>query len=151
MASHVSGVDRPHDHHHVVIVGGGFARVYAAQEMRRRILIAFEAAEREADDELRREWMTFVVVGGGPTGVELAGALGEIANDTLRQDFRSINPPDARIILVEAVDRVLQTYPQTLSRSASRQLERLGVTVSTKTMVTDIDEHGVTVKRETGE
>ncbi len=129
----------------------GLKTIEDAQEMRRRILIAFEAAEREADPAIRREWMTFVVVGGGPTGVELAGALGEIANDTLRQDFRAINPPDARIVLVEAVDRVLPTYPPPLSRSAARQLERLGVTVSTKTMVTDIDEHGVTVKRETGE
>jgi len=129
----------------------GLKTIEDAQEMRRRILIAFEAAEREADPELRREWMTFVVVGGGPTGVELAGALGEIANDTLRQDFRSIHPPDARIVLVEAVDRVLQVYPERLSRSAARQLERLGVTVSTNTMVTGIDEHGVTVKRESGE
>jgi NADH dehydrogenase len=129
----------------------GLKTIEDAQEMRRRILIAFEAAEREADDELRRGWMTFVVVGGGPTGVELAGALGEIANDTLRQDFRSIHPPDARIVLVEAVDRVLQVYPEALSRSAAGQLERLGVTVSTKTKVTGIDEHGVTVERETGE
>jgi NADH dehydrogenase len=129
----------------------GLKTIEDAQEMRRRILIAFEAAEREADDALRRGWMTFVVVGGGPTGVELAGALGEIANDTLRQDFRSINPPDARIILVEAVDRVLPPYPPKLSRSAARQLERLGVTVWTKTKVTGIDEHGVTVERESGE
>ena len=129
----------------------GLKTIEDAQEMRRRILIAFEAAEREADPAIRREWMTFVVVGGGPTGVELAGALGEIANDTLRQDFRSINPPDARIVLVEAVDRILPPYPPTLSRSAARQLERLGVTVSTKTKVTGIDENGVTVQRETGE
>ncbi|HSK53434.1 MAG TPA: NAD(P)/FAD-dependent oxidoreductase [Clostridia bacterium] len=129
----------------------GLKTIEDAQEMRRRILIAFEAAEREADEELRRGWMTFVVVGGGPTGVELAGALGEIANDTLRQDFRSINPPDARIILVEAVDRVLPPYPPKLSRSAARQLERLGVTVWTKTKVISIDEHGVTVERESGE
>jgi NADH dehydrogenase len=129
----------------------GLKTIEDAQEMRRRILIAFEAAEREADPALRRAWMTFVVVGGGPTGVELAGALGEIANDTLRQDFRSINPPDARIILVEAMDRVLQTYPPKLSRSAARQLERLGVTVWTTTKVTGIDEHGVTVEREAGD
>ena len=125
----------------------GLKTIEDAQEMRRRILIAFEAAEREADPGLRREWMTFVVVGGGPTGVELAGALGEIANDTLRHDFRSIHPPDARILLVEAVDRVLPPYPPALSRSAKRQLERLGVTVATSTMVTAIDERGVTVDR----
>ena len=128
----------------------GLKTIEDAQEIRRRILIAFEAAEREADPALRREWMTFVVVGGGPTGVELAGALGEIANDTLRNDFRSINPADSRILLVEAVDRVLQTYPEKLSASAARQLERLGVTVSTKTKVTAIDEHGVTVEHEGG-
>src|SRR6478672_12959536 len=82
-----------------------------ALEIRRRILIAFEAAEREHDPERRREWMTFVIVGGGPTGVELAGALGEIANDTLRRDFRSIDPSQTRIVLVEAMDRVLPPYP----------------------------------------
>jgi len=128
----------------------GLKTIEDAQEIRRRILIAFEAAEREADLDIRREWMTFVVVGGGPTGVELAGALGEIANDTLRKDFRSINPPDARILLVEGVDRVLPTYPEKLSHSAAKQLERLGVTVSIKTMVTAIDEHGVTVKHDGG-
>jgi NADH dehydrogenase len=128
----------------------GLKTIEDAQEIRRRILIAFEAAEREADPDIRREWMTFVVVGGGPTGVELAGALGEIANDTLRKDFRSINPPDARILLVEAVERVLPTYPEKLSHSAAKQLERLGVTVSAKTMVTAIDEHGVTVEHEGG-
>ena len=82
----------------------GLKTIEDAFEMRRRILIAFEAAEREADPEIRREWMTFVVVGGGPTGVELAGALGEIANDTLRRDFRRIHPPDSRILLIEALD-----------------------------------------------
>ena len=94
----------------------GLKTIEDATEIRRRILLAFEAAEREADPERRREWMTFVVVGGGPTGVELAGALGEIANDTLRHDFRAIHPPDARIMLVEALDRVLPTYPPSLSR-----------------------------------
>ena len=128
----------------------GLKTIEDAQEIRRRILIAFEAAEREADPDIRREWMTFVVVGGGPTGVELAGALGEIANDTLRKDFRSIHPPDARILLVEAVDRILPTYPEKLSKSAARQLERLGVTVSTKTKVTDLNEHGATVEHEGG-
>ena len=109
----------------------GLKSIDDATEIRRRILIAFEAAEREHVPERRREWMTFVVVGGGPTGVELAGALGEIANDTLRRDFRSINPPDARIILVEAMDRVLPGYPPDRSASARRQLEKLGVDVRT--------------------
>jgi NADH:quinone reductase (non-electrogenic) len=116
-----------------------------ALEVRRRILIAFEAAEREHDPERRGEWMTFVVVGGGPTGVELAGALGEIANDTLKRDFRSIDPSQARIILVEALDRILPPYPPDRSASAKKQLERLGVEVRTGTKVVHIDEHCVKV------
>jgi NADH:ubiquinone reductase (H+-translocating) len=116
-----------------------------ALEVRRRILIAFEAAEREHDAERRKEWMTFVVVGGGPTGVELAGALGEIANDTLKRDFRSIDPGQARIILVEAMDRILPPYPPDRSASAKQQLERLGVEVRTGTKVVHIDEHCVKV------
>jgi NADH dehydrogenase len=87
--------------------------------------------------------MTFVVVGGGPTGVELAGALGEIANDTLRRDFRSIDPTQARIVLIEALDRVLPPYPPGRSASARRQLERLGVTVRTGTRVIGIDDRSV--------
>ena len=117
-----------------------------ATEIRRRILIAFEAAEREHDPERRREWMTFVLVGGGPTGVELAGALGEIARDTLRRDFRSIDTADARILLVEALDRILPTYPAKQSASAARQLARLGATVRTKTRVTDVSDRAVTVQ-----
>ena len=124
----------------------GLKTIEDAIEIRRRILIAFEAAEREGDSESRREWMTFAVVGGGPTGVELAGALGEIANDTLRHDFRAINPPDARILLIEALDRILPTYPAGLSRSAARQLERLGVRVRTGTRVMAVDERSVTVQ-----
>jgi NADH dehydrogenase len=116
-----------------------------ALEVRRRILIAFEAAEREHDAERRKEWMTFVVVGGGPTGVELAGALGEIANDTLKRDFRSIDPSQARIVLVEAMDRILPPYPPDRSASARKQLERLGVDVRTGTRVVHIDEHCVKV------
>jgi NADH dehydrogenase len=123
----------------------GLKSVDDATEIRRRILIAFEAAEREADAERRAEWMTFVVVGGGPTGAELAGALGEIATDTLRRDFRSINTPDARIILVEAMDRVLPLYPADRSRSARRQLERLGVTVRTGMRVVHVDDRCVRV------
>jgi NADH dehydrogenase len=128
----------------------GLKTIEDAIEIRRRILIAFEAAEREADPERRREWMTFVVVGGGPTGVELAGALGEIANDTLRNDFRSIHAPDARILLVEALDRILPTYPPRLSASAVRQLERLGATVRTKTRVVRIEEGHAHVETPTG-
>jgi NADH dehydrogenase len=129
----------------------GLKSIDDATEIRRRILIAFEAAEREADPDRRRSWMEFFIVGGGPTGVELAGALGEIANDTLRNDFRSIDPRDARIILVEALDRILPTYPADRSRSARRQLERLGVTVRTETRVIDITEASVTVVSAAGE
>jgi NADH dehydrogenase len=128
----------------------GLKSIDDALEVRRRILIAFEAAEREHVPERRREWMTFAVVGGGPTGVELAGALGEIANDTLKRDFRSINPPDAWIILVEAMDRVLPGYPPGRSASARRQLEELGVTVRTSTRVIDITEHEVVVEPAAG-
>lgn len=117
-----------------------------ATEIRRRILIAFEAAEREADADRRRAWMTFVLVGGGPTGVELAGSLGEIARDTLRRDFRAIDPREARIVLVEALDRVLPAYPPARSASAKRQLEQLGVEVRLRTRVTAIDDAGVTVE-----
>jgi len=130
----------------------GLKTIEDATEMRRRILIAFEAAEREADPVRRSEWMTFVIVGGGPTGVELAGALGEIAHNTLRRDFRSIHPPDSRIVMVEALDRILTTFPPGLSGSATRALVRLGVTVRTGTPVIGIDEHGVTIRlgREAG-
>ena len=123
----------------------GLKTIEDATEIRRRILIAFEAAEREADPVRRAEWMTFVLVGGGPTGVELAGAIAEIARDTLKRDFRAIRPPDARIILVEAMDRVLPPYPAGRSASARRQLEHLGVDVRTGTKVIDIDERHVRV------
>jgi NADH dehydrogenase len=133
------------DHPEWAKVATGLKTVEDATEIRRRILIAFEAAEREADPARRRAWMTFVLVGGGPTGVELAGALGEIAHDTLRRDFRSIRPGDTRILLVEAMDRILPPYPPDRSASAQRQLERLGVEVRTKTRVVDLDEEGVRV------
>jgi NADH dehydrogenase len=128
----------------------GLKTIDDAVEIRRRIFIAFEAAEREANPERRAEWMTFVIVGGGPTGVELAGALAEIGRDTLRRDFRSIHPESARILLVEAMPRVLPTYPEDRSASARRQLERLGVTVMTDTRVIDIVEHVVTVEADGG-
>ena len=133
------------DHPEWAAIAPGLKTIEDATEIRRRILIAFEAAEREADPDRRREWMTFVVVGGGPTGVELAGALGEIAHDTLRRDFRAIRPGEARIILVEAMDRILPPYPPDRSRSAQRQLERLGVEVRTQTRVVHIDDRAVRV------
>ncbi len=124
----------------------GLKSIDDALEIRRRILIAFEAAEREHDAERRAEWLTFVIVGGGPTGVELAGALGEIARDTLRRDFRSIDTADARILLVEALDRILPPYPPDRSASARRQLERLGATVRTGTRVVGLDGRSVSVE-----
>ncbi|HKW96218.1 MAG TPA: NAD(P)/FAD-dependent oxidoreductase [Bryobacteraceae bacterium] len=118
-----------------------------ATEIRSRILAAFENAERETDEDARRAWLTFVVVGAGPTGVELAGALGEIANDTLRNDFRHINPAEARILLVEGTDRVLPPYPADLSMAAEKSLIGLGVRTMTGTVVTAIDAEGVMVRR----
>jgi len=131
-------------------VAPGLKSVDDATEIRRRILIAFEAAERERDPARRREWMTFVLVGGGPTGVELSGALGEIANDTLRNDFRSIRSPDAQIVLVEALDRILPSYPADRSASAQRQLERLGVQVRTGARVVHVDDRCVRVQTTEG-
>jgi len=125
----------------------GLKTIEDATEIRRRILLAYEKAEREPDEESRRAWLTFVVVGGGPTGVELAGALGEIANDTLRHDFRHINPADSRILLVEGTDRVLPAFPPDLSAKAEESLVRLGVRPVTGAMVTAIDESGVAVRR----
>ena len=124
----------------------GLKTVEDATEMRSRILLAFEAAERETDPQKLKEWMTFVIVGAGPTGAELAGALGEIANDTLKHDFRRINPTEAQIILVEGTDRVLPSYPPKLSEAARKMLERLKVTVRTGAMVTDVKAHSVTIK-----
>jgi NADH dehydrogenase len=114
-----------------------------ALEIRHRVLLAFEKAEREEDAERRRQWLTLVVVGGGPTGVEMAGALAEIARHTLPGDFRHIDPTSARVVLVEAGPRVLAAYPPDLSESARRQLEALGVQVWTGAAVTAVDAEGV--------
>jgi NADH dehydrogenase len=124
----------------------GLKTVEDALEIRRRILLAFETAEREPDPAARRAWLTFVVVGAGPTGVEMAGALGEVALHTLRGDFRRIDPAAATILLIEGADRVLPSYPPALSAQAMASLERLGVAVRTATRVTGITEHGVTVQ-----
>jgi NADH dehydrogenase len=120
----------------------------SALVVRSRLLSAFEAAEEEDDDARRAALLTFVVVGAGPTGVEMAGQIGELANDTLRHDFRRIDPRSARILLVEAADRVLTTFPASLSARARRSLERLGVTVLTGRTVTGIDPESVTVDDE---
>ncbi len=124
----------------------GLKNLDDATAMRGRILLAFEAAERERDPEKLRAWMTFVIVGAGPTGAELAGALGEIAHDTLRHDFRAIDPSQTRIILVEGTDRALPSYPAKLSEAARRMLVRLGVTVRTGATVTDVRADGVTIR-----
>jgi NADH:ubiquinone reductase (H+-translocating) len=126
----------------------GLKTIEDALEIRRRVLLAFEAAERETDPEARRAWLNFVVVGGGPTGVELAGTLGEIAHHTLAENFRQINPADARIYLLEGTDRVLPPFPADLSAKARRQLERLGVTVCAGHLVTDIAADAVTVRHD---
>jgi len=115
-------------------------------DARRRILRAFEAAEIEDDPERRRAWLTFVVVGAGPTGVEMAGQIGEIARDTLRRDFRTIDPAGARIILAEAADRILLSFPPSLSARAEESLAELGVTTMTNHAVTGLDANAVTMR-----
>lgn len=128
-------------------VAPGLKTIEDAIEMRRRIFRAFEVAEKEPDPEKRQAWLTFVVVGGGPTGVELAGALGELAHHALKHDFRSIDTRETRILLLEGVDRVLPPYPPELSAVAAKSLERLGVTVQTQSLVTGITEDAVTVRQ----
>jgi NADH dehydrogenase len=125
----------------------GLKTLEDATDIRRRILLAFEAAEREPDSERRRAWLTFVVVGAGATGLEMAGTIGELAHHTLRGNFRNINPADARVLLLEGADRVLLPFAPDLSAKAARALERLGVTVQTGTVVTDVRADGVTVRR----
>ncbi len=123
----------------------GLKTLEDAFAIRRRILAAFEAAEREDDPEKRAAWLSFVVIGGGPTGVELAGTLAEIARHTLPREFRRSDPASAQVHLVEAGPRVLSAMPEVLSEKARRQLIRLGVTVHTGKAVTDIDADGVTL------
>ena len=117
----------------------------SALAVRSRLLAAFEAAEAEPNADARGPWLTFVVVGAGATGVEIAGQIAELARDTLRRDFRTIDPRRARILLVEAADRVLTSFPPSLSAKAERSLQRLGVTVLTGRTVTGIDGAGVTL------
>jgi len=132
-------------------VAPGLKSIEDATAMRRKILYAFEAAERESDLAKRRAWLTFVVVGAGPTGVEMAGALAEIATDTLRHDFRSIHPEESRILLLDGSPRVLPSYPEDLSAAAERSLVRLGVRSRTNVRVTAIDAESVTLHTHQGE
>jgi NADH dehydrogenase len=124
--------------------------VEEATAIRHKILYAFEAAERETDEQRRHAWLTFVIVGGGATGVELAGALGEIARETLKHDFRAIDPKDARILILDGAPRLLTTFPEDLSLEAEKSLVRLGVRVRAGAMVTEIDADGVTFRKPDG-
>ena len=157
----VAGVPAPERlAYDTLIVGGGSQYAYFGHEewrehaaevkslesalmVRSNLLRAFEAAEAEPDPQRRAALLTFVVVGAGPTGVEMAGQIAELARDTVRRDFRAVDTRTARILLVEAADRVLTTFPPSLSRRAERALERLGVTVLTGTTVTAVDADGV--------
>jgi NADH dehydrogenase len=124
----------------------GLKSIDEAVNVRHKILYAFEVAERIPDPVQRQAWLTFVIVGAGPTGVELAGAIGEIARQTLRHEFRSIHPDEARIILLDGLPRVLMPFPEDLAQKARRSLERLGVEVQTGTMVRGVDRDGLTVE-----
>ena len=122
-----------------------------ALDIRNRILTAFEAAEVESDDDRQRGWLTFVVVGGGPTGVEMAGQIAELARDSLRLDFRWVDTRRARVLLVETADRILTGFPPSLSHKAERALERLGVTVLVGNTVVDVGPVSVSIRSESGE
>ncbi len=124
----------------------GLKTVEDALEMRRRIFIAFESAEKETDPKKRQAWLTFAIVGGGPAGVELAGALAELAHGTLKDDFRNINTKEAKIILVQSSERILPSYSPSLSAKAKASLEELGVTVMNGTRVINMDNQTITVR-----
>ncbi len=125
----------------------GLKTIEDALEMRRRIFSAFEAAEKEPDPEKRKAMLTFVIVGGGPTGVELAGAIAELAFKTLKNDFRNIDVQQTQVLLLEGLDRVLPPYATDLSAKTAASLERMGVTILTQTRVTHVGENGVTVQQ----
>jgi NADH dehydrogenase len=126
----------------------GLKTLEQATEIRRRILLAFELAENELDPEIQKALLTFVVVGGGPTGVELAGAMADISRTVLVADFRRINPANARVVLVEAGPRVLASFSEALSKKAEKALQQLGVEVRTNTRVENIDSDGVQIGNE---
>jgi NADH dehydrogenase len=124
----------------------GLKSIEEATTIRHKILYAFEVAERISDPEQRRAWLTFVIVGAGPTGVELSGSIAEIARQTLKNDFRSIKPEEAKIILLDGAPRALMTFPEDLSQKASRSLGKLGVEVRCGAMVKHVDEDGLTIE-----
>ena len=126
----------------------GLKSIEDATEIRARVFEAFERAERESDVARRQEWMTFAVVGGGPTGVELAGAIGELAHHTLPKDFRQIDTRQAQVYLIEGTERILPTYDERSSRAAVESLQRLGVTVCMNSVLTDIEPDRVTIRRD---
>ncbi|MEO6025265.1 MAG: NAD(P)/FAD-dependent oxidoreductase [Candidatus Binatia bacterium] len=126
----------------------GLKSLEDALEIRRRILLAFEKAERETDPDARRALLTIIVVGGGPTGVELAGAIAEIARQVMKDDFRAIDPTETRVMLIEAGDRVLASFPESLSKHAAEALAKRGVEVRLDTRVTAIDAHSVALGTE---
>lgn len=128
----------------------GLKSLEEATVIRHRILYAFEAAEREPDAAARQKWLTFLIVGGGPTGVELAGAMGEIANDTLRGDFRTIKPEEARILLLDGGDRLLSPFLPVLSQKAEAALINLGVRTRVGVKVVGIDSEGATIETDRG-
>src|SRR5437867_5216118 len=128
----------------------GMKSIEEATNIRHKILYAFEVAERLSDPVQRRAWLTFVIVGAGATGVELAGAIGEIARETLKNDFRSIRPEEAVIILLDGAPRVLPPFPDDLAHKAQHSLEKLGVEVKTGVMVKDVDQQGVTIQTHDG-
>src|ERR1700720_4207044 len=123
----------------------GLKSIEEATTIRHKILYAFEVAERIPDVEQRRAWLTFVIVGAGPTGVEVSGAIAEIARQTLKNDFRSINPEEAKIILLDGAPRVLMPFPEDLAEKASRRLAKLGVEVRCGAMVKNVDKDGLTI------
>lgn len=131
-------------------VAPGLKTIEDATEIRSRIFLAFEAAERESDPGKLQGLLTFAIVGGGPTGVELAGSLGEIAHDTLIHDFRNIDPSRTRILLLEGGERILPAYPAELSVKAAASLARLGVTVRVNALVSDICPHSFDIKHGQG-
>jgi NADH dehydrogenase len=131
-------------------IAPGLKSIEDSIAVRRNLLFAFEAAERETDPALRRAWLTFVIVGAGPTGVELAGALAEIARDTLRHDYRSIRPEESTILLLDGTPHVLSAYPESLSLDAERSLQKLGVVFRNNVNVTGIDPDSVTIATPSG-